>query len=381
MPHALRIGCALFALLAMAYLLSPPSRVFAAQIWTDGNDDGLPDGDALFVDPGTIVEVGLWIDSEGFGWTNYTTFVEWTPGCIEFNSASYVISGGGNFPIDTSSHPSAVGFSGSGYNEEGVNHIGNVSFTVLAPVTCCVTPITSPENPSYVFSYLASGADYQLFDTSTATCYGDPGGPLPGACCFSDGSCAFVAEEACVGAGGVFQGPAAQCASVNCLQLTQACCLPDGACLDLESSEDCSTVGGTMQGAGTQCQTSSCPQPLEACCLPVGICQDLSRSACEILAGIPFGPGTACPVECPQACCFTTGECQDLSAAECVAAGGVARGAGSSCDETCCSPTACPQACCFTNGVCQDLIIDDCVAAGGVPEGAGSTCARKACSP
>src|SRR5262245_45371289 len=80
-------------------------NVGAAQIWTDGNGDGLPDVGPITVAPSTSVTVGLWIDAESLNWTNYLAYVEWTPGCIQYESATYVITGGNNFPIDDSSHP------------------------------------------------------------------------------------------------------------------------------------------------------------------------------------------------------------------------------------------------------------------------------------
>jgi hypothetical protein len=47
---------------------------------------------------------------------------------------------------------------------------------------------------------------------------------------------------------------------VSCPQPPQACCLPSGACQDLDAAV-CATLGGTAQGSGSDCATTSCPQP------------------------------------------------------------------------------------------------------------------------
>ena len=347
----------------------------AAQIWTDGDGDGLPDIGPISVKPNASITVGVWIDAESFGWTNYLAYVGWTPSCIEYDGATYVISGGSNFPIDDFSHPSGIGFGGSGYDQGGIDHIGNISFTVLAPVACCVTPIINPNNPYYVFSQLGAGTAYTLFSTSTPTCYGE--GPLPGACCFVDGSCSMQTPQACAAGGGAYQGDAALCADADCLQPDEACCLPDGSCQDV-TPEVCVSLGGSSQGAGTTCAAIACPQPPVACCLPDNTCQDLDRASCLASGGAPQDAGTMCATTvCPQACCFITGQCFDLTVAACEGSGGVPQGPGSSCVATVCVQTT--EACCNQSGLCVDRLPAECVALGGISRGPGTSCAANDC--
>lgn len=44
----------------------------------------------------------------------------------------------------------------------------------------------------------------------------------------------------------------------------QACCLPDGTCIDVLPSE-CLAMGGAPQGEGTTCATTTCPSPGDSC--------------------------------------------------------------------------------------------------------------------
>jgi hypothetical protein len=260
-----------------------------AQVWTDGDADGLPDAGPYSVAPNTEVTVGLWIDAEAFSWTNYLAYVEWAPGCIQYVGATYVITGGSNFPIDSFSHPNGVGFGGIGFNEGGIDHIGNINLTVVSPIACCVSPIINPKASYYVFSQLGAVTSYTLFSAMTATCYGEPG-PLPGACCLPDGSCTIVTEEGCVAAGGAYLGNGTQCASANCVQ---ACCYPQGDCLDLDPAL-CISYGATPQGPGTTCATDGCPA-WQACCFPWGPCRDdIDGATCTSRGGVPQGPGTTC---------------------------------------------------------------------------------------
>src|SRR6185436_10028860 len=58
-----------------------------------------------------------------------------------------------------------------------------------------------------------------------------------------------------------------------------ACCLSDGSCQNLLSS-NCAALGGISQGPGSTCATASCAQPTGACCLPDCSCTTLSQAAC-----------------------------------------------------------------------------------------------------
>ncbi len=85
----------------------------------------------------------------------------------------------------------------------------------------------------------------------------------------------------------------------------QACCLPDGSCMDTLPGNrlpgNCLTVGGLPQGSGTTCTTTECPQ---ACCHSDGSCTDEGPSACQAGAGEPAGPGTNCA---STQCCVVLG--------------------------------------------------------------------------
>lgn len=80
---------------------------------------------------------------------------------------------------------------------------------------------------------------------------------------------------------------------------TEACCYVDDAgnliCGDMTVA-DCLALGGSPQGAGTDCTTTDCdpPIPTEACCLPDGSCIDIIPNGCLAIGGIPQGPGTDC---------------------------------------------------------------------------------------
>ena len=85
---------------------------------------------------------------------------------------------------------------------------------------------------------------------------------------------------------------------------TQACCYEEidatGSvtiiCDDLTLA-DCLAKNGLPQGVGSNCSTVQCqdpPPPTEACCLPDGSCIDTLANACLALGGTPQGPGTDC---------------------------------------------------------------------------------------
>ena len=151
----------------IATLLILCSNALAGQIWTDGNGDGLPDSGPIPATPGTNVTVGIWIDAQSFTWTAYLAYVEWT-GCMSYVSAQYVITGGNNFPW-TEDLP--VAFGGSGFNEGGIDYVGNLTLRVGTMGNCCVTPVIDIYNPYYVFSHLLNGSSYMLFTSNPGTCW------------------------------------------------------------------------------------------------------------------------------------------------------------------------------------------------------------------
>jgi len=239
--------------------------------------------------PSTNVTVGVWIDAQSFSWTNFLAYVEWSGDCISYVSASYVISGGSNFPIDNFSHPRGIGFGGSGYSQGGIDLIGNVTLHINTPVACCVTPIIDVYN--YVFSQLGAGSAYMLFVTNPGTCFPRDDGP-PGACCLPDFSCIpNIPESVCQAAGGnwfLFQD-----CSVCPPPQTEACCFPDCSCVEAPVGQ--CPPGSVPQGAGTDCSPvpCSCPPQLEACCFEDGSCVDAPLGQCPA-GSIPRGPGTSC---------------------------------------------------------------------------------------
>ncbi|MCK4660945.1 MAG: hypothetical protein KAV82_15600 [Phycisphaerae bacterium] len=197
------------------------------------------------------------------------------------------------------------------------------------------------------------------------------GPPPPEACCLPDGSCIDVAPDDCVSQGGVPQGPDTDCQSIPPCPQPQACCYyPEGVCQD-ELPDNCSTNGGVPQGEGTDCLSIQCP---EACCLPDGNCIDIAPDDCTSQDGTPQGPGTDClsiPL-CPQpqACCYyPEGVCQDELPDNCSTNGGVPQGEG-----TDCLSIQCPEACCLPDGNCIDIAPDDCTSQDGTPQGPGTDC-------
>ncbi len=176
---------------------------------------------------------------------------------------------------------------------------------------------------------------------------------MAGACCLPDGSCEMLSSSDCVASGGSYQGDFTDCDSVDCPQPEQACCFEStGGCLDL-TEQDCLIAGGIPGGFGTDCATYVC-FPIGACCLPDATCvDDVSPEECDAAGGVFQGDGTTCDtVECPDpagACCFTTGGCLVLDEGDCAIAGGTWAGAGTDCSDgdgngtadACEEPTTC----------------------------------------
>ncbi|HSW46567.1 MAG TPA: right-handed parallel beta-helix repeat-containing protein [Phycisphaerae bacterium] len=125
----------------------------------------------------------------------------------------------------------------------------------------------------------------------------------PRACCLSGGDCQMLTPTLCEEAEGQSQNLDVDCASAECLQATEACCMPDsGLCYDLTVA-DCLAQYGTPQGLGSTCQTAMCytPPMFEACCLPDGQCLETDVYACYSMGGVPQGPGSFCePGLCTQ---------------------------------------------------------------------------------
>lgn len=181
-----------------------------------------------------------------------------------------------------------------------------------------------------------------------------------GACCYDpsgggvDAACVVTTQADCEGnLMGTYMGDGTTCAG------TEACCLPDGTCLDADALCCINVFGGVPQGAGTACTAA------EACCLQDGSCVMLDPLCCLDIGGTPQGPGTQCSAT--EACCFGDGSCAMLDPLCCDDAGGTPQGAGTTCSGT-------TEACCFADGSCLDADPLCCTAMGGTPQGAGTVC-------
>jgi hypothetical protein len=117
----------------------------------------------------------------------------------------------------------------------------------------------------------------------------------PGACCFTDGHCEFVAESVCSQLGGRWLGPDIFCSPNPCPPSEAACCLADGRCI-FSTAAECDSLGGAWQGYGTACDTVQCGDlPLGACCPSgQGDCRITSEADCVNAGGTYQGDGTTC---------------------------------------------------------------------------------------
>ena len=126
-----------------------------------------------------------------------------------------------------------------------------------------------------------------------------PKGLAPGACCFDNGTCQDVADEAtCIALGGTFQGHRTSCTPNPCPQPTGACCFVGGTCT-VETLSDCNTLGGSYQGDGSNCSPNNCPAPSPADI--TGPASNAPRSnASTQPSGTPRGPEMSGPLRASQ---------------------------------------------------------------------------------
>jgi hypothetical protein len=122
-----------------------------------------------------------------------------------------------------------------------------------------------------------------------------------------------------------------------CEIIEEACCLPDGSCSDVISSE-CDSLGGSAQGELTDCTGVVC-EPLEACCLPDRSCEDMGASECDSQGGTQHEGVVCANTECDwgqEACCLPDGSCSDVIPSECDSIGGLSQGELTDCADVLC---------------------------------------------
>jgi hypothetical protein len=203
--------------------------------------------------------------------------------------------------------------------------------------------------------------------------------PGVGACCLANGTCQQLSTSDCGTAGGIYQGDGSACASANCPVPSAACCF--GSSCIVVTQANCASAAGTWLGVGSTCAGSggtTCPTG--GCCLPDGSCATGVTSAqCTGQGGTFRGVGTDCTnANCPQpsgACCTNGGaNCGLFTSAQCTTIGGVWHGAGSTCANACPPPTG---ACCTNGGAnCGLFTQAQCTTVGGSWQGANTTCAN-----
>lgn len=131
-------------------------------------------------------------------------------------------------------------------------------------------------------------------------------------------------DAVCLGAMGVGQ-PGVYCCPPP-PQDPEACCFPDGSCLNL-LAYDCGVAGGeTVPGALCEDDPYPCEIPDQpgACCnLDTGECYFILEDDCNLIGGDFLGegitcvPDNPCPIPPEWACCVNIYECVILTAYEC----------------------------------------------------------------
>ena len=196
------------------------------------------------------------------------------------------------------------------------------------------------------------------------------------ACCLPDGVCIDIDPVDCIALGGVPQGP-----DTGCVDMTIPCCIDDGTgaitCVDVDPI-CCDDLGGT-QGWADHCLGDSngndiddaCEDFPQACCLEDGTCVFEDPFYCiEELHGVPQGMGTLCTQL--QACCLEDGICVDVDPLCCDELGGTPQGAGTACVDM-------TIACCLPDDTCVDVDPLCCDDIGGESMGPGTSCETTLC--
>lgn len=124
------------------------------------------------------------------------------------------------------------------------------------------------------------------------------------ACCFPDGSCELLTEDACAAAGGFLPGWD-YCEPNDCPPPPPeaVCCFEDGTCV-VATEEICGMADGDWRpDLGDSCEPNPCPQPRAACCfeVPDGACEVLTEMDCLEAGGDWYPEWTCEPNNCPVA--------------------------------------------------------------------------------
>lgn len=150
-----------FALVACA------GAAFGGQVWTDANGDGVADTAPITTAVSSNIVIDLWMDSQSFTFTAYNIWAEWSGLSYVAGSATNLVTGCGNDPNDTFSHPQGIGFAGSICNppKHGVLLVGRFTLHVDG-FPSEVHGLIDPNSPFNVFSLISSPGGYMLFETS-----------------------------------------------------------------------------------------------------------------------------------------------------------------------------------------------------------------------
>ncbi|MEK6797998.1 MAG: hypothetical protein AABZ12_03455, partial [Planctomycetota bacterium] len=202
-------------------------------------------------------------------------------------------------------------------------------------------------------------------------------GALPEACCFPNGECLDESPSGCREGLGTPQGPGTVC-NVNTFCAgpnTGGCCFGDQC--SILSLSACMAGRGIYIGDGVPCRPDVC---LGQCCMRDALCAYTTPEKCFNEGGIFWNVFDDCdPNDCPQtgACCTPSGGCLETSKAICEGNGGRFIDEGTNCSATICAPPT--EACCFATGGCQDMSRAACQESLGTPQGPGTFCATVFC--
>jgi hypothetical protein len=128
------------------------------------------------------------------------------------------------------------------------------------PQTFCIIPHSGETNRFFLDDAVPQNADaiagYGCLGFGTAGYTPCPVTPVPGACCFADGSCSMLLAAECQTAGGSFVGGA--CTPTLCAPPPSGACCLNQVC-DIVTPAQCAAVGGQYFGDGSTCTPGLCP--------------------------------------------------------------------------------------------------------------------------